>query len=57
MEENLPFQNRWINKRLVLSNSYLHQKMKILLKFLTPEVLNWLSRFGCHRKRVIVIAG
>lgn len=46
-----------INNSHVLSSSYLHRKMKILLKFLTPRLLNWLTRFWMPIGRSVIIMG
>ena len=46
-----------INRSHVLSSSYLHRKMKIFLRFLTPRLLNWLTRFWMPIGKGVIVMG
>jgi pyruvate/2-oxoglutarate dehydrogenase complex dihydrolipoamide dehydrogenase (E3) component len=47
-----------INRRNVVTNDKLHRQLKILLRFLGPKTLRWLTKFWMPLgKRVIIIGG
>jgi 2,4-dienoyl-CoA reductase (NADPH2) len=47
-----------INRRNVVTNDKLHRQLKILLRFLEPKTLRWLTKFWMPLgKRVIIIGG
>jgi 2,4-dienoyl-CoA reductase (NADPH2) len=47
-----------INRPNVISNAALHRRLKFYLRFLSPQVLRWLTRFYLPvGKRVVIIGG
>jgi len=46
-----------MNRPNVLTSAKLHNKLKFLLKFLSPQALRWLSRFYMPVGRKVVIIG